>query len=128
MKTPVLVLALAATLAIAPVPAQSQDARQHCSIRPPKGADAAALQALAKVSKADALQTAIDSLKTSSPVTAESSELEVEHDCLVWSFDLKVTGAKGIEEVQVDAGSGRVVAHEHEGARHEKKDKAEEAR
>lgn len=109
-------------------PAASSEVSPHCTIRPPKGADPAALRALAKVSRDDALERAIDSLKTSAAVTAAGSELEVEDQCLVWSFDLKVTGSKGLEEVQVDAGSGRVLKHEHESARHEKNEKAAEAK
>lgn len=106
----------------------SNDASHHCSIHPPKGAEASALQAMAKVTREDALQAATDSLKTSSPVTAVETELEAEDGCLVWSFDLKVTGAKGIEEVQIDAGNGRVVSHEHESAKKEKKEKAAEGK
>jgi hypothetical protein len=108
-------------------PAASSEVSPHCTIRPPKGTEPAALPSLAKVSRAEALEAAIDSLKTSAAVTAVDSSLEVEDQCLVWSFDLKVTGAKGFEEVQVDAGTGRVLKHEHESARHEKKEKAAEA-
>jgi hypothetical protein len=106
----------------------AEGAPRHCSIRPPKGTSRDALTGLAKVSREDALKFAVDSLKTSAPVTPAESELEVEEGCLVWSFDLKVSGSKGIEEVQIDAGNGRVVSREHETARHEKKEKAAEAR
>ena len=44
----------------------------------------------------------------------KESELEHEHDVLVYSFDIKVAGKRGVEEIQVDARTGRVVAHEHE--------------
>jgi uncharacterized membrane protein YkoI len=42
-------------------------------------------------------------------------ELEEENDRLVWSFDIKVEGRDGIEEVQVDARTGAIVSVEHEG-------------
>jgi uncharacterized membrane protein YkoI len=41
-------------------------------------------------------------------------ELEQEHGSLVWSFDLAVPGKPGIEEVNVDAVTGKIVSVEHE--------------
>jgi uncharacterized membrane protein YkoI len=41
-------------------------------------------------------------------------ELEREHGLLIWSFDLAVAGKPGIEEVEVDALTGKVVSVEHE--------------
>lgn len=46
----------------------------------------------------------------------QSSELEREGGKLVYSFDIKVAGKKGIEEVLVDAMTGRIVSVEHEDA------------
>jgi uncharacterized membrane protein YkoI len=40
--------------------------------------------------------------------------LEVENGCLVYSYDVKVPGKSGFEEVIVDAGSGKVLKTEHE--------------
>src|SRR6478736_4528118 len=45
-----------------------------------------------------------------------SSELEREGGKLVYSFDIKVAGKKGVDEVLVDAITGRIVAVEHESA------------
>jgi len=45
-----------------------------------------------------------------------SSELEREGGKLVYSFDIKVAGKKGVDEVLVDAMTGRIVAVEHEDA------------
>lgn len=42
------------------------------------------------------------------------SEIEREHGALIYSFDIKVAGHEGIEEVNVDAGTGVVAAPEHE--------------
>lgn len=45
-----------------------------------------------------------------------AGELEEEDGMLIYSFDIRVDGREGIEEVHVDALSGEVVAQEHEGA------------
>ena len=52
--------------------------------------------------------------------TFAEAELEQEKGKLIWSFDMKVPGKSGIEEVNVDAITGAVVAHEHEGPAAEK--------
>lgn len=49
----------------------------------------------------------------------QAGELEEEDGALIYSFDLKVAGRDGIEEVHVDALTGEVVAQEHEGAAEE---------
>jgi uncharacterized membrane protein YkoI len=46
-------------------------------------------------------------------------ELEREKGSLIWSFDLVVPGKAGIDEVNVDAVTGKVVSVGHEGARAE---------
>lgn len=48
-----------------------------------------------------------------------AGELEEEGGKLIFSFDLRVAGREGIEEVHVDALTGEVVAQEHEGAAEE---------
>lgn len=45
----------------------------------------------------------------------KSSELETEHGRLIYSYDIAVTGKSGVEEVQVDAMTGRIVSRKHEG-------------
>ncbi len=47
------------------------------------------------------------------------AELEEEDGALIWSFDIAVDGREGIEEIHVDALTGKVIAHEHEGAAEE---------
>jgi uncharacterized membrane protein YkoI len=42
------------------------------------------------------------------------AELEKEDSLLIWSFDIKVEGKEGIEEVHVDAKTGKAVKREHE--------------
>ena len=60
--------------------------------------------------------------------TIASSELEREHGHLIYSFDMRVAGHSGIEEVNVDAMTGKVLAHEHESAGAEKAEAKAEAK
>jgi len=90
-----------------------------CSVHPKKGTPATKLSSLATVSQADAERTAVASLKASTPTTVTEGELEIEHGCLVYSFDIRVSGKEGTEEVLIDAGTGKVLIHEHESAEQE---------
>ncbi len=89
-------------------------ATMPCSVHPPKNATKAELAKLAKVSEADAERTATAVFKNPSDVAVADSELEAEHGCLIWSFDLKVKGSEGVHEVQIDAGDGKVLSSVHE--------------
>ncbi len=89
-------------------------ATMPCSVHPPKNATQEELAKLAKVSQADAERTAKAVFKGSSDVDVADSELEAEHGCLIWSFDLKVKGSEGVHEVQIDAGNGKVLSSTHE--------------
>jgi uncharacterized membrane protein YkoI len=42
------------------------------------------------------------------------AELESEHGCLIWTFDLRIAGKSGVQEVHIDAGNGNVLSVEHE--------------
>jgi uncharacterized membrane protein YkoI len=44
----------------------------------------------------------------------QSAEIENEDHRLIYSFDMKVPGKSGIEEVNIDALTGAVVGREHE--------------
>ncbi|MEP7027034.1 MAG: PepSY domain-containing protein [Candidatus Eisenbacteria bacterium] len=55
--------------------------------------------------------------------TIKSQELEREHGRLIYSFDFKVPGKSGIEEVHVDAMNGKVLSIEHEGPKAESQEK-----
>jgi uncharacterized membrane protein YkoI len=46
----------------------------------------------------------------------QQAEIEVEDGRLIYSFDMKMPGKSGIEEVQVDAKTGAVLGVEHEDA------------
>jgi len=56
--------------------------------------------------------------------TVKSEELEREHGKLIYSFDIQVPGKSGVEEVNVSAITGKVLAKKHESARTEKKEEA----
>ena len=50
-----------------------------------------------------------------SPGRVQSQEIEEEGGKLLYSFDIKVRGKPGIDEVQVDAMTGAVLSVAHEG-------------
>lgn len=73
------------------------------------------------ISMAQARQTALAAVPRG---VVETGELENEHHRLVYSFDIRVPGKSGIEEVQVSAITGRIVLHEHESPAKEAIEKA----
>jgi len=79
--------------------------------------------AKAKVTLEQARKTALRAVPNAK---VKAEELEREHGKLVYSFDLQVPGKPGIEEVQVDAMSGKVVSHQHESAEQERKEQEQE--
>ena len=100
-------------------------AEPQCSVHPPKGTPDSALPAMTKVDEAAARKTALGAFAAGSAAIAES-ELEVERGCLVYSFDVRVRGKDGIEEIWVDAGSGQIGGRKHESAEHEAAEAAAE--
>ena len=97
-----------------------------CTIHPKEGASKADLASLAKVTEVDARKAALASLKDPAKGTVKESELESENGCLVYSFDIAIAGESGIQEVQVDAGDGKVLSSEHEGPKAEAAEKAKD--
>ena len=85
----------------------------------------AALRKEAKIAEADARKTALAAVPGGK---VQSHELEREKGKLIYSYDIKVAGKSGIEEVNVDAMTGEIVAHEHEDAKAEAKEKKVEAK
>ena len=112
-----ILVVLAATAAGAATP---------CSIHPKNGATDEELAAMAKVSMADARKAALRSLKDASKAIVEDAELEVEDGCLVYSFDIAIKGKSGVQEIQVDAGTGKVLSSKHESPAAEKAEKAKD--
>src|SRR5438552_12433213 len=88
-----------------------------------------ALAAQAKVKMETARATALAKVPRSK---FKAVELERENGKLIWSFELVVPHKPGIEEVNVDAISGKIVSLEHEGpgteAREAKQERAEARR
>jgi len=78
------------------------------------------LEAQAKVTKADAQQTALQQVPNG---TVKEAEIEKEHGKLIWSFDISVPGSKDIKEVNVDAMTGQVVNIETETPEQQAKEK-----
>lgn len=85
----------------------------------------AALMREAKVSKAVATKTAMAKVPGGK---IQSSEIERENGKLIYSFDIKVKGKSGIEEVNVNAMTGAIVNQEHEGAKAEKAEAVKDAK
>ena len=72
------------------------------------------LLAMAKVKEADAKKAALGT--AGSGATIVKGGIEVESDCLVYSYHVKDPAKKGQTEVFVDAGTGAVLKQEHESA------------
>src|SRR5262249_26801181 len=68
-------------------------------------------KAQAKVAEDAAAKTALAKVPKGS---IESVELEREKGTLLYSYDIKVPGKKGVEEVHVDAVTGKLLSKEHE--------------
>ena len=83
----------------------------------------AALTKEATVSESDAAKTAESRVRNG---RIEAVELENEKGKLIYSYELKVPGKSGVEEVNVDAKTGQVVSAEHESAKSERKEVARE--
>lgn len=83
------------------------------------------LLAQAKITPEAARATALARVKGG---VIKEEEIEEEDGRLVFSFDVKIAGRSGIEEVLVDAKSGKVVAVEHETPKSEAKEAAKDAK
>ena len=69
------------------------------------------LLAQAKVGEDSSLKIALARIPGAA---VQAVELENEHGHLIWSWELKIAGKSGIEEVNVDARDGSIVGVEHE--------------
>jgi uncharacterized membrane protein YkoI len=85
----------------------------------------ATLKKEAKISEETARATALKQVPNG---TIKSSELEREHGKLIYSFDISVPGKTGIDEVNVNAIDGSVVAKQHETPKAEKAEATQEAK
>ena len=82
-------------------------------------ADDPKLVAEAKIKETEARATALAQVRNG---TVRSEELEREHGHLIYSYDIEVPGKSGIDEVNVDAMTGKVIARTHEGPKAERKE------
>jgi uncharacterized membrane protein YkoI len=85
----------------------------------------AALAKKAKISEEAASKTAMSRVPKGQ---IETVELEEEHGKLIYSYDIRVAGKSGIDEVAVSATTGKVVAVSHETPADEKKEAAADAK
>ncbi len=85
----------------------------------------AALAKTAKVTEAEAAVTAQARVPSGK---IQSVELEREGGKLIYSYDIKTAGKSGIDEVHVDATTGKLVAFEHESPAAEKKEAKADAK
>jgi hypothetical protein len=88
-------------------------------------ADDPKLVAEAKIKENEARATALAQVRNG---TVKSAELEREHGRLIYSYDSEVPGKSGIDEVNIDAMTGKVVAKTHEGATAERNEADAEAK
>jgi hypothetical protein len=86
----------------------------------PKNDVPADLAKEAKVSLEDARKTALAAVPGGK---IKSEELEREKGKLVYSFDIKVGKKSGVEEVGIDAMTGKIIEKKHETAKSEKAEK-----
>ena len=103
--------------ALSPLVAQAPQQHTYKRDLPP------ALSKEATVSEANAAKTAEERVKNG---RIEAVELENERGKLIYSYELKVPGKAGVEEVNVDARTGKVMSAEHESMKTEKKEAAQE--
>jgi hypothetical protein len=84
----------------------------ECTIRPPRRSSPEELRALARVSQEEAGKAAVASLAPLKPGDVISSDVESFEGCLVWPFTLRLPSRRGVQEIFVDAGDGKVVRSE----------------
>ncbi|HEY6066767.1 MAG TPA: PepSY domain-containing protein [Thermoanaerobaculia bacterium] len=115
MKTTCFALALALALAIT-APSGALPAKQPVAA-PPRSDVPANLAREAKIPLEKARSIALARVPGG---TVQSEELEREKGKLIYSFDIKVAKKAGVEEVGVDALTGKVVEQKHETPKAEK--------
>lgn len=93
-------------------------AEMKCSIHPAKGSADSDLPSMAKFNQAAARNVALAEYHGRSPTVSEG-ELEAERNCLIYSFDIRLAGKTGVDEVMVDAGTGSIISRKHETANQE---------
>ena len=106
---------LIAMLVSAPfaVSAATGSFKDQCSMKASKMTKKTELMAMATVKPEEAKKIALDAAKATKVV---KGGIETEDGCLIYSYHVKSDGDKGQTEVFVDAGNGKVLGQEKEGA------------
>jgi uncharacterized membrane protein YkoI len=110
-------LAVIALLAVAGSSAGAQTTHKPTTAGHKKVETQAELQKEAKFSMADARALARKTVPTGK---IASGEIEREGGKLIYSFDMKVPGKSGIDEVNIDAMTGALISNQHETPKDEK--------
>ncbi len=88
------------------------DRLAECSIHPPRNASSAELGRLVRISQETAGKAAVESLAPQKPGDVISSDVESFEGCLAWPFTIRLPQKKGLQEIFVDAGDGKVIRSE----------------
>ena len=121
---------LAAAVAAAVIAGSAAGAQTKSAANPPAAAKykrdlPAKLVKEAKITEATAAEAVIKAVPDGK---ISSVELEKEDGKFIYSYDVKVKGQSGVQEVHVDAMTGAVVSNVHETPADEKAEKAKEAK
>jgi uncharacterized membrane protein YkoI len=126
MRNTIITSVILAVVVAIPASAQSTDTTHHAVAHHTNTAHAkGTLASQVKISKDSATKIALSQVAGGS---VKSSELEKEHGKLIYSFDITVPNQAGVEEVNVSAIDGSVIAHEHESAAKESDEAKAEAK
>ena len=104
---------LLAMLVAAPFAVSANGAFKDCSMKADKLTKKTELEKMATVKPDEAKRIALGGDAGASIV---KGGIETEDGCLVYSYHVKSANAKGQTEVFVDAGNGKILKKEHEGA------------
>jgi uncharacterized membrane protein YkoI len=114
---PLALLAVTAAGVTATTASAQQTTAQHTTRRHKKTESQADLQKEAKMTMADARALA---QRTVPKATIQTGEIEREGGKLIYSFDMKTPGKAGIDEVNIDAMTGKLIGNQHETPKDEK--------
>ena len=112
MKRIILAALVAAPLAV--YAAGPDKSFKDCSTKASHLTKKTELMKVAKVNEADAKKAALGTAGSGASIV--KGGIEVESDCLVYSYHVKAKGHKDQTEVFVDAGTGAILKQEHESA------------